>query len=78
MARFLLENITREKPNVAQYYLGYINDFDQPDLASNPCLNAIVDRLIGVLYNFYYYQSSYIPITNKNRVPRHSCPQIPN
>lgn len=47
MARFLLENITRDKPNVAQYYLGYISDFDEPNLAANPCLNAIVDRFRG-------------------------------
>lgn len=48
ITRFLLENITREKPNVAQFYLGLISDFDEPDLSNSNCFNAILAKLSGI------------------------------
>jgi hypothetical protein len=53
ITRFLLENITRDKPNVAQYYLGFMDEIDAPQFATNPSFNAILNSLQGVyLFSF--------------------------
>eukprot|EP00026_Physarum_polycephalum_P000227 Phypoly_transcript_00227.p1 GENE.Phypoly_transcript_00227~~Phypoly_transcript_00227.p1 ORF type:complete len:1901 (+),score=307.50 Phypoly_transcript_00227:127-5829(+) len=45
ITRFLLANITRDKPNVAQFYLGLMSDFGEPDLSVSNCFNTILDKL---------------------------------
>lgn len=47
ITRFLLENITREKPNVAQFYLGLMGDFAEPDLSASLCFNTVLAKLSG-------------------------------